>query len=56
MSIIGSAQLLNPSAVHLVVVLVNEVKNQILSTSHALAVASLKVSLSNLTHLVACDC
>lgn len=41
--------------------LVNEVKNQILSTSHALAVLGLMVSLTNLTDLryvteLACDC
>lgn len=49
-------QHLKSRTVQLLVVLVNEVKNQILSTSHALTVASLQYSLSPLTDLFACDC
>lgn len=55
MNIWSNVYQFNPLAAHLLVVLVNEVKNQILSASHVLAVVSLEVNLSNLTDLVACD-
>lgn len=62
MNFLANMQQIYPSAGRLLAVLVSEVKNQILSTSHALAAAGLAVNLSNLTSPLsyarglACDC